>query len=786
MIMLWRSTVGLFLALICFSGYGMEGKKGAQKKKARSVKVSTFIENGFRQLLPQEVPTLLRLCFRALAKNAQSHAELKDTCEALSPLFDNSLSFVTEFMQEATHVQKYEQHLALKLLMAERLLEQGLEEDEKSLGELEIVKCIDEKYSFYKKARFQKEQVSGKMQAIAKAIELIEHVLTAAEYQDRAFLRPLACACFYDCWLTVGYMLKCGKEGEYSNTTTHLPQGEPIYTSRLASRLDIFKSMKWLISTDKQKALVLSEKCKLRGFNLKNLVGPGKESFFDMYAKDLLTNCIESDPLAQQLYLSATSEIQFLKKESNEDAKLGQALKEGDLTYIQQLNPAYLKKLLINGAKKKRNKTNHPILYDPLGFTLEASYLSLFEIIFKLDLPSASDTTTIDKLLEHASNLDHPAPLKALLSSIAVSKEIIDKKFLLHKACFAKNIEMVKFLLEHGASLDQLDWQGGSPLHSACVRKYGEEIDRDSSIAQLLLDRKASVNMQDNNGSTPLHYACNVGAMQLAQLLIEHGATLEVQDKAGRTPFIDACEAHGRCYLRKDLDIYKIEALITYLVEKKPCLTLSYQLNPYSKEKRDLEGFLKTTREFTNPAVKAIHKVISEAITKGQHNLLEYAYLIGDGWLCNILKQTTQSLWGNNYLILYLLSVSYFGSISGVASNANLTLANNDTLLHLASVFGNTKVVQELVKVGASVNAQNEQGNTPLHLVCMKAYPAEESYSRENYKALIDLLLLYGADVTLKNNEGYTSLMLAMDSQKGRNELGQYLKSKLEASVVKG
>ena len=62
------------------------------------------------------------------------------------------------------------------------------------------------------------------------------------------------------------------------------------------------------------------------------------------------------------------------------------------------------------------------------------------------------------------------------------------------------HLEIVKFLLEKGASIDSKNDYGSTPLHLASMKGHLE-------IVKLLLGEGANIDAKDENGSTPLHWA---------------------------------------------------------------------------------------------------------------------------------------------------------------------------------------------------------------------------------------------------------------------------------------
>jgi serine/threonine-protein phosphatase 6 regulatory ankyrin repeat subunit B len=102
----------------------------------------------------------------------------------------------------------------------------------------------------------------------------------------------------------------------------------------------------------------------------------------------------------------------------------------------------------------------------------------------------------------------------------------------------------VKHLLERGATLDQPDVQGRTPLFHAVLGNQPETV-------SFLLDAGADVNPADAFGDTPLMLACAKGRGELAALLLARGADVSLRNQEGRTardraaPGTDACFAGG-------------------------------------------------------------------------------------------------------------------------------------------------------------------------------------------------------------------------------------------------
>lgn len=96
------------------------------------------------------------------------------------------------------------------------------------------------------------------------------------------------------------------------------------------------------------------------------------------------------------------------------------------------------------------------------------------------------------------------------------------------------DVELVRWLVERGAPVDQADSAGRSPLSWACGK-------RRSNVLSFLLKAGASIEQPDQLGRTPLHYAVFSGDAAVVAKLVDAGARVDVQDRLGTTPLMYAC-----------------------------------------------------------------------------------------------------------------------------------------------------------------------------------------------------------------------------------------------------
>ena len=110
----------------------------------------------------------------------------------------------------------------------------------------------------------------------------------------------------------------------------------------------------------------------------------------------------------------------------------------------------------------------------------------------------------------------------------------------LHKAVEGGHDDLVRALLEQGASPDRRTAVGYTPLH--CTPRSQRW--RSSTLGQLLR-AGASANARDSDGWTPLHVVARNGDTTAALLLVEHGALLTATNGAGKTARTVAVEQGG-------------------------------------------------------------------------------------------------------------------------------------------------------------------------------------------------------------------------------------------------
>nr|CAD2183327.1 unnamed protein product [Meloidogyne enterolobii] len=145
---------------------------------------------------------------------------------------------------------------------------------------------------------------------------------------------------------------------------------------------------------------------------------------------------------------------------------------------------------------------------------------------------SAMKNSAGETLLNAAARLGHHEIVERLVGDIDVEETDYDGWTALLNASHHGFADIVRTLLNAGASIENPDLMGWTSLMWACYKNRPEVVD-------VLIEFKAHVNIVgEEDGLTPLIIASGRGFVELVPKLLEAGAQVNTSDKFGSTALI--------------------------------------------------------------------------------------------------------------------------------------------------------------------------------------------------------------------------------------------------------
>mmetsp|Transcript_51980 Transcript_51980/g.96191 ORF Transcript_51980/g.96191 Transcript_51980/m.96191 type:complete len:953 (+) Transcript_51980:94-2952(+) len=328
----------------------------------------------------------------------------------------------------------------------------------------------------------------------------------------------------------------------------------------------------------------------------------------------------------------------------------------------------------------------------------------------------------------------------------------------LHLAAGAGHVEIVQEFVTLGAQMDACDHVGNTALHYAAIGGH-------VVVSATLVAEGAPLGAVEGKGRTALHLAVEYGHAELTSALVRMGLAVDVADKEGDTPLHGAaCNGHTH--------------LIPMLVD------LGASVN--GKSDRGWGPlYYAALYGHTDTAEKLVElgAVLEEADPYGM-TALHVAASHGHGDTARALATLGASLkqkTGKGKTVLHLAAggeAQMIEELVQMGADVDAVDVHERTALHFAvqvACSGNLGALIALVKAGADVDAQDDKGRTPLHLACEKGD-----------LAIVDHLLLMRADANVADQAGKTPLHRA--AHFGHSQLASALVragSKLDATDLK-
>jgi len=322
----------------------------------------------------------------------------------------------------------------------------------------------------------------------------------------------------------------------------------------------------------------------------------------------------------------------------------------------------------------------------------------------------------------------------------------------LHEAVRSEALASIEMLLDAGASPEAVCQEGKTALHYTVFPWSPNEV-----ILQLLLKRGAPVNVKDCHGRTALTMTAKGGKLSPVQLLLDHGAEIDSRDEAGMTPLLSAVA-------------YGSEAMVNLLIQTGAVLgagdwTTGTALHIAVSRKDDSKDGIATA--ILKTLLQSV--VGKEAVNARRDTALHLAVKCNELEKIRILIDHGAKVNGRDLLkrTPLFLAVQYNAEETVkllLDYNAKTDFVYDDdffgsstcTLLHIAIRNSNLNIVNSLLGAGADAIKKGRGGATSLHEAIQSAREPQDEL------ILARLLRHEGVDVHAQDDDGNTPLHLAV------------------------
>ncbi|WP_257264172.1 ankyrin repeat domain-containing protein [Endozoicomonas sp. ONNA2] len=292
----------------------------------------------------------------------------------------------------------------------------------------------------------------------------------------------------------------------------------------------------------------------------------------------------------------------------------------------------------------------------------------------KIDTPCDDDK---GKMLVHAVRENNCELVEFLLDKGAKVDDEIDKEgTALHLAVRLGQPEIIDMLIQHGANINARSFHMGmKALHLAA------RLDQPDSIIAMLMKRGADINARDNNAETVLHHTAHLDRPAIIDQLMNHGADINARNNEGRTVLHLVAESGQREILDKLLE-------------------LDADVNARDNKGRTPLYLL--------------------TCTNGQLDTIKYfmSALIGKG--ANINHRDTDGKTPLAFLVESLRDESaikhVIETLTKLKADINASDSGRFTALHFAALDGKLDVFDHLLEKGADKHARTKRGKTVLEI----------------------------------------------------------------------
>lgn len=273
------------------------------------------------------------------------------------------------------------------------------------------------------------------------------------------------------------------------------------------------------------------------------------------------------------------------------------------------------------------------------------------------------------------------------------------------------NLEIVEYLLQNGAKPSvacTCVHRNKAALHFACENCHAHS----AQIVEFLLNAGANLEQETFDFEKALHFACEFNDLPVVECLVQSGADINCVNLDGKSPLSLACSRQKKV---RSLSIIK------FLIDNGADVNNS----------DGMQNIHPVRLLIQNKNLEAVQYLIDKELLSENENFLTDAVLTSNPDMVKLLIDHQNNI--NRTYSLFELTPLHQACISPVVSpeiveillthgaNPNVKSKTQETPLHYACQKGNVQKVVLLLKFGANVNSTNKHGFSPLDACVIKS-----------------------------------------------------------------
>lgn len=178
-----------------------------------------------------------------------------------------------------------------------------------------------------------------------------------------------------------------------------------------------------------------------------------------------------------------------------------------------------------------------------VSLSIVTSYSILLLIVSLSEVTARQPSKNILEALQRCPSKDYRIEeVEHFISENPNSVKFINKNGdgVIHLAIKYQSLKTIQLLVNHGASVNNKNNDGNTPLHEA--------MGSTSAVSDFIDKYRPKINVVNNEGNTPLHIATERGHLELILLLLKNGANLELRNKDNMSAY-DIAQSKYKYYL---------------------------------------------------------------------------------------------------------------------------------------------------------------------------------------------------------------------------------------------